>query len=242
MMIELTEAKQFSRVLYTNPVCFLSTLNPSEDQPQLNVMVLSWITPVDNDGRFIFSLNTRRHTAACFRDDVNSPVEFCLSVPIKDMEDLVRNVGACSGQYGSKFPIDYSYDGTMLESDAQASPSSQKKKKRKEQPTRFPKGIPGLTTIPIGRRLKSDKLMAIDKTVAHLRCTSLSVQQAPEHNGSQQHHLIIMAQVTEGYVEESYWDTRKNIFRPVSPNVSPYLTFFGSQTFGYVVPECELSG
>ena len=46
-------------------------------------------------------------------------------------------------------------------------------------------------------------------------------------------HLFVMAE-TDAYVHPSYWDRNKLLFRPLSNDVPPYLTFFGSQTFGYV--------
>ena len=63
--IDLKEPKQFCRLLYTNPVCFLSTIATTEQQR--NVMVLSWLTATNNEGRFMFSLNRRRHTASHVR-------------------------------------------------------------------------------------------------------------------------------------------------------------------------------
>ena len=112
--VELHEKKEFSRLLYTNPVCFLSTSrtfedgnNGSKDDDDVggasrNVMVLSWLTATNNEGRFMFSLNRHRHTASILREGC----EFVLSVPTKGMEELVLSVGRCSGRWGSKFEQD----------------------------------------------------------------------------------------------------------------------------------------
>ena len=76
--VELKDKKSFSRLLYTNPVCFLTTTadvtceNTCADVassvgsrilPRRNVMVVSWLTPTNNNGRFMMSINKRRHTA-----------------------------------------------------------------------------------------------------------------------------------------------------------------------------------
>lgn len=87
-------------------------------------MVLSWITATNNHGRFVFSINKRRYTAAWLwssftlppaacRSDSSSqqmsssalpPTRFTLSVPVKGMEELVIAVGGVSGRWGDKFP------------------------------------------------------------------------------------------------------------------------------------------
>lgn len=58
---EIKDPKMFSRLLYTNPVCVLTTVD--EDRGQRNAMVVSWLTPVNNYGCFIMSINKERHTA-----------------------------------------------------------------------------------------------------------------------------------------------------------------------------------
>mmetsp|Transcript_31177 Transcript_31177/g.93488 ORF Transcript_31177/g.93488 Transcript_31177/m.93488 type:complete len:88 (+) Transcript_31177:30-293(+) len=47
------------------------------------------------------------------------------------------------------------------------------------------------------------------------------------------HHLVL-AEVIDAYVRSSYWDADKMRFRPATPETPPYLTFLGSQAFGYV--------
>lgn len=62
-------------------------------------------------------------------------------------------------------------------------------------------------------------------------------QQHQQHQQQTQQHSIIFGQVEAAHVHRNYWDTKKKLFRPFKPNVPPYLTFFGSQTFGYVHSE-----
>ena len=61
----------FSRLLYPNPVCLLSTWQLPEDAagamriagPLTNLMTISWLTPLDNAGRFACSMCQQRFSA-----------------------------------------------------------------------------------------------------------------------------------------------------------------------------------
>eukprot|EP00804_Cyclotella_cryptica_P018653 CCRYP_007160-RA/>CCRYP_007160-RA protein AED:0.46 eAED:0.46 QI:0/-1/0/1/-1/1/1/0/190 len=109
---------------------------------------------------------------------------------------------------------------------------------------------------------QSSTLFVIRGTVAHLRCRTYAVVGTPSleaqsknekanHCAAQllaidKDHLLIMAEVLDAAVHPLYWDKKKSLFRPQSKSescsameteeneVPPYLTFFGSQTFGYV--------
>jgi flavin reductase (DIM6/NTAB) family NADH-FMN oxidoreductase RutF len=92
-----------SRILYPNPVCLLTT-SPSPDSSQHqydNVMILSWLTPVDNHGSFMFSINKSRFTTT--RLVGGTSTKFCLSIPTKGMESLLLQIGSCSGFKLNKF-------------------------------------------------------------------------------------------------------------------------------------------
>ena len=85
--IHLQSGKEFSRLLYTNPVCLLATTNshpfknadgdsdrkvssekndlqtqPPHNNRVRNVMVLSWLTASNNNGRFLFSIHKTRYS------------------------------------------------------------------------------------------------------------------------------------------------------------------------------------
>jgi flavin reductase (DIM6/NTAB) family NADH-FMN oxidoreductase RutF len=78
--LELTLPKQFSRLLYTNPVCFLSTCSRDHGQ---NVMVVSWLTAINNEGRLVMSLCRRRHTVSMLLSkEFIETTTFVLSVPV----------------------------------------------------------------------------------------------------------------------------------------------------------------
>ena len=78
-----------SRPLYANPVCFLSTWAVG----RRNLMTISWLSPLDNDGHFTMSMNARRHSARLL---AANPV-FCLSVACAGLENLLLRVGGCTG-------------------------------------------------------------------------------------------------------------------------------------------------
>ena len=84
-------APHLSRPLYPNPVCFLSTWLPGRDA--VNVMTISWLTPIDNEGRFFCSMNQRRFSATLL---AANPF-FCLSAAVGGLEPLLTRVGGCSG-------------------------------------------------------------------------------------------------------------------------------------------------
>ena len=80
-----------SRPLYPNPVCFLSTWKPSSTQR--NLMTISWITAIDNDGRFFASMNQKRHSATMLM----AHPYLVLTVACAGLEPLLTRVGGCSG-------------------------------------------------------------------------------------------------------------------------------------------------
>jgi flavin reductase (DIM6/NTAB) family NADH-FMN oxidoreductase RutF len=306
--IELTEGKQFSRLLYTNPVCFLctsssgcgsadddangdkspstttlpatsnATQDPTKSRPAAsqNVMVLSWLTATNNNGRFMFSLNRRRHSSTLLKSSSSS--EFTLSVPVQGMEELVRSVGSVSGHFGSKFPADYN-DVLVVKSASSSStftPGPRMSKRQRKKEPRFPTGIPQLERVSIGDpdhhpasgssnhgndddSHANSHCFAIQGTVAQLVCrvyrvmssspspSSLSTPDPNETLSSSTQadsttcsiidddHDLFLAEVIRARVRPAYFDDTKNLFRPATAETPPYLTFFGSQTFGYVV-------
>lgn len=224
--IELNEPKHLSRLLYTNPVCFLSICTPD----CRNVMVLSWLTATNNQGRFMFSLNRRRHSASLLSEGS----VFSLSVPVKGMESLVREVGGTSGKWGSKFLPNSSEElpQAIAEQPVNEPPLLVSKRQAKKKQRNSP-GISGLQAVPCGMRTSEESnIIAIDGTVAHLQCRVYSMMK--EAHVIDDEHYLVFCEVTRAFVHASYWDSAKSLFRPRDES-PPYLTFFGSQTFGYVV-------
>ena len=266
--LHLEDRKCFSRLLYTNPVCLLCTTNTSENstKPIRNVMVVSWLTATNNNGRFVMSVNKRRHTASILVptststsntvETETSTVEFVLSVPVAGMEDLVKNIGKTSGRWGtSKFfsnKLPSQKEGKLSPSpshDSDSKRSTSPKKKNK-----FELGIEGLHAVKIGESeeepASKNDLFGIRGTIAHLKC---KINCIIDNNGGKNEcmdtgmvdddHYLISADVTDAYVKEDYWNEKKKVFQPCrreggghQHSPPPYLTFFGSQSFGYVLP------
>lgn len=80
-----------SRLLYANPVCLMTSWGEGGKR---NVMVITWITPINNRGLFVASVKASRHSAGL----VTAAGAFALSVPVRGMEPLLLRVGSCSGR------------------------------------------------------------------------------------------------------------------------------------------------
>lgn len=111
-------ASFFSRLLYANPVCLLST--------ESNIMTISWLTAINNKvspftsiitpnqaGKlYLFHEQEALYGIATFREAESrlicclSPVRsdsLVLSIPVSGMEDLVTNIGSCHGDESFSF-------------------------------------------------------------------------------------------------------------------------------------------
>lgn len=96
--IELTTPQSMSRLLYCNPVCFLTTYSSST--PQLNAMVISWLMPTNNYGGFACTIHKSRFTAELLS---NHTKEFVLSVPTALHRETLLAVGKVTGKNVDKF-------------------------------------------------------------------------------------------------------------------------------------------
>lgn len=85
-----------SRPLYPNPVCFLATWQPGSRRR--NLMTISWVTAIDNDGRFFASMNQRRHSSTLLM----AHPYLVLSIACAGLETLLKRVGGCSGARADK--------------------------------------------------------------------------------------------------------------------------------------------
>ena len=86
----LTDPKHFSRLLYTNPVCFLTTVDAKRGRH--NSMVISWLTPINNHGVFIMAVNKMRCTATLLLERRS----FGLSVAVRGQEAALLAVGTAT--------------------------------------------------------------------------------------------------------------------------------------------------
>jgi len=86
-----------ARLLYPNPVCLLGSAN---EVGVPNLMTISWLTCVDNDGTVFFSMNERRTSA----ENLLSSRRVCLSVAVDGMQSLLVAVGGCHGPSDQGIP------------------------------------------------------------------------------------------------------------------------------------------
>jgi flavin reductase (DIM6/NTAB) family NADH-FMN oxidoreductase RutF len=243
--------KEFSRLLYPNPVCFLCTPScgyPGEEEDyHENVMTISWLTAINNEGCFVMSLNRRRATARYFKNhhhNLDTGHEFCLCVPIAGMESLVLAVGRTSQRFASKFPkVEKDSPSKTKNNKNNTAPNaggvvphmSKRQRKRLEQIQCAENGIPGLIRVPFGNGgvVTNTRLFCIEGTVAHMHCRTYRI--VDENVDTQQDtHCIIYAQVMNAVCRSSHWNSHKKVFCSAHGE-NPILTFLGSQTFGHVV-------
>lgn len=111
-----------ARLLFPNPACVLVTPNaaipasggrgeplqppslPSQppdaseyDPRAFNAMTVTWLSPVDNHGHFVMSLNSGRHSAGNLRR-AGAGAAFTLSPAVAGQEPLLLALGSCSGR------------------------------------------------------------------------------------------------------------------------------------------------
>ena len=101
----VVKATSLNRILYTNPVCLLTSVarRPSsssgavvseEFPPRENVMTITWLTPTDTNGGLFLSMHADRHTV----QNVLATRRFVLNIPVAGMEELAKAIGKCSGR------------------------------------------------------------------------------------------------------------------------------------------------
>ena len=188
-VVEVKDPKLCSRVLYANPVVLLLTEN---HESKANVMVLSWLTPINNEGTFVFSINKSRHSWG----NVFSSYHFRLAVPVQGMEKTLLQIGKVSGKYQASVLVVVLRVLQVLQDKFSS--------------------VEGLST--------AEDLIA--KCAAQIDCTKVRVQDADDR------HTLVTAQINKCMIKEKYWNGKQ--FAPVSKECAPFLTFLGSQRFGYV--------
>ena len=218
-----------SRLLYPNPVCVLSTVKDDGATP--NFMVISWVTPIDNLGRFFMSMNKKRASAGYLlgRD---GPRIFGLSVACEGMEDVLSNsIGRTSGRdtdKKAKFNIQTCSAGWNEVDifEAKALPKRQgtsAKERRRETTACAHRSLEFLKQAPAH----------ILARVTHVRSEE---DQGQDEDGDHDHHHVY-CEILQAYVRNAYW--KKNVFRHL-PGNPKLLTFYGSRTFGTMEPHGDI--
>lgn len=228
------EAQFISRILYPNPVCLLSVQQPGT--LQRNVMTISWLSPVDNDGVFMASINQRRHTVAFLRRCPN----FVLSVPVSGMEPLVLAIGGCTGAKVDKLrelgvslcrpgwaPLHTDDGGDASEAGGAPGAAALASSALGEASAAEFACLPAEEVDPA-----LAEMVAVESCVAHV---AARIRTMTPLEG----HYLLVCDTLAAFVQEEYWGGKR--FAPLSEEAPPILSFFGSQTFGYVCPTRDIA-
>jgi flavin reductase (DIM6/NTAB) family NADH-FMN oxidoreductase RutF len=185
-----------------------------KEEDRRNVMVISWLTAIDNKGAFFCSINSKRHTAGF----VQEGSVFVLNPAVHGMEDLLLKVGGSTGDQIDKFEefgIRTCSPGWQTE-DSQPPPPPKTKANSKLKPS--------------AKELKEQAVIEATKCAvaiadgppAHLLC---QVQSTQSLNG----HQMTMCQVLAAWVRPDYWASGKTFV--ASGSSPPLLGFLGSKQF-----------
>jgi flavin reductase (DIM6/NTAB) family NADH-FMN oxidoreductase RutF len=141
-----------------------------------NAMVISWLSPVNNRGTLMLSINRKRHSSAW----VLQRRCFALAVATTELEDALLRVGACSGKDTDKLGGDAPLVRiTTVPLTAQSTQKHTKKHK--------------------GCRHTEIHVVAGSVALLHCHVTQLSA------NVDEQ-HWVIFAQVQACYADQRYWN------------------------------------
>ena len=252
-------AQFLSRPLYMNPVCLLASRRPRGGA--VNLMTISWLTAVDNDGGFACSVNQNRHTATFLAANPT----FTLSVPVAGMEALVRRVGSTSG---GRLPpdaadkpawlgIELCRPGWQPLSSAERAAAATKDEKETvgTEAPRWAADV-DLRLEPAAAEAEEDAerchAVAVAPCVAHVVARVRSVRGISSMataaleggvgdgggggggGGGGNAHFLLVCQAVAAYAREGYWSGKT--LEPQREGAPPVLSFFGSQRFGGVQP------
>ena len=214
-MAQIRDPALMSRILYSNPVCLLTTTNGESR----NVMTVSWLTPTDNNGNIFLSMNMKRFSSSL----VYPGSTFVLNIPVAGMEALVLAIGKSSGRETDKFSefnIQICKPGWILEENVVAEFSSDSSK------VNDPIAICDCAAHLVCRTTSMNK-------------SDHFIDDEREHKSKKRKntdsHYFITATIEEAFVRTEYWDGKR--FVSTSNGVPPTLTFLGSGAFAYMRQE-----
>lgn len=217
--------QEASRLIYPNPVCFLTTRS---SKSKLNVMTLSWLAPANNYGGFVFVIHKTRFSASCLIEKK----EFMLSVASSDQIQLLLACGKVSGSTTDKFGG--SIAGLALQ---KSEPSSKPvgnayaalQDSCEDDSDNESTGIKETELMQ-----KEATLIPVAGTVANMTCEVIRYSDAADAG-----HWLVVAQITEAHVSPYYWDGK--VFEPTIRGMPGLLSFLGSQQFGVLTANPVIS-
>jgi len=255
----LAEPKQFSRLLYTNPLCFMTLDTDSSDiRGGQMPLVVAHLTATNNFGRFMFgmkqslalkllvSTTTTTSTSTSANEepaDKGKPIQFHLSVPVHGLEDLIRQC--------------------MTYDDEQAKTSTVTNISPRTLAT-CRDFITTRRTAVVGDVKDTTAMQVPRGCVAHMECQvcEIKVERRPttattttttSATTSQQQHAVVFAEVIGACVHPYYWNAKQYLFQPQQVRSTaaaaavvaskdavtippPYLKYLGDGVIGSVLP------
>jgi flavin reductase (DIM6/NTAB) family NADH-FMN oxidoreductase RutF len=218
MFKELTP-QQASRLIYPNPVCFLTTVTPTG---KLNAMTLSWLAPANNYGGLVFVIHKTRFSAACLLERK----EFMLSVASAAQVDVLLECGKFTGS--TKDKLDGSIAGLSARTASTAKQTAnnafsalQDSDDDSDDDAEAAKKL----ALDADSSVGDFDLVPIAGTVATMKCKVLS-----HTDGADAGHWVVVAQIETAHVHPQYWDGK--VFGPTNNSLPPLVSFLGSQQFG----------
>ena len=229
----LTDGKQWSRLLYTNPLCLMSrdtNMGGKGHSDPSRILVLPRLTATNNTGSFMFSLQQSVATELKLLVDAEDPLDdtnmaFSLSVPVQGMEGLVQQFLRCEPMIE---------EGAVIANHALSW----------ESIPLAPKPDDNDTHTHEGRKSPEPQLKYIVGCVAFMECHVYRTAPIPAPSNTTTDetdnlgtHVTVFAKVDRAFVHPSYWNDRQSWFLPATTDgVSPYMKYLGSGTFGYILP------
>lgn len=228
-----------SRLLYSNPVCALITKNAAHGH---NAMVISWLTPIDNEGSFMISVNSRRHTLTNLRK--NSL--FSLSPAVEGQETVLLLLGGSSGADADTSVETTS--GKLEDSGVSTSPCALSTllpltvdSKKRQRPRVIDAQNAAAAAPP-----------CLTASPARLACRVRSELCCSDGSDGVKGHTLLLCDIVSATVDSRYWDGKR--FAPISVPLAAtvavavglprLLSFQGSRTFSAMSPllPCQESG
>lgn len=202
-------------------------------------VTLSWLTPANNYGGFVFVIHKTRFSA---NGIVAGSGKFTLSVAQAGLRGVLLACGKVSGRSTNKFN-GKAVAGLKAVTSAKLCASNGKAKQFRACNAFSALGDESDSSDSdddnVDKKIDQQyelndrsQMIAppVQGTVAHLSCSLIQVSDAADAG-----HWLITAQVEDAYVHTSYWDGK--CFEPKLPDLPPLVSFLGSQRFGFVTAE-----
>lgn len=211
----------FSRILYPNPISIL-VVNQNENV-EGTAMILSWISPIDNNGHFVFSINKKRNSYKClFDNDNNNDVDdndiyFTLNIPIYSMNQDLLNIGTTNSFDFKNDDVQYSVIPKLNHFKIKTH------------------NLIGNVDIPNTLNNKHIQFINDSRIIAHLLCKIES------KSDTFNNHSLITATILDARINQNYWNGKNFIYNQniINNDLNQFknnqiLSFLGTKQFAII--------